>query len=70
VKAAEAGALLGQDGKLTSLALRIADKIEEIAEAYNFDHGDDMADYFHNNFYLTVTVLDRPVPHKNWRKEE
>lgn len=34
----------------------IMDKIEKIADAYNFDGSDIQSDYFHVNYYLHVTI--------------
>lgn len=46
--------------------LELAWKVEDIAKAYNFDHGDPWTDYSHRNFYLTVRVRKRPVTHRDF----
>jgi hypothetical protein len=64
------GPLLDGRGKLTDLAYQLHDDIEQIANAYNYDHSDPWSDYSHNNFFLRITVLGIPVPLKKFRKEE
>jgi hypothetical protein len=56
------GELLDDNLELTQEGIKLGWKVEDIANAYNFDHGDSWADYYYENFGLDVTVLDRPVP--------
>lgn len=45
---------LGQPGWIAAGALALQKRVEEIANAYNFDRSDLQSDYFHNRFFLDV----------------
>jgi hypothetical protein len=54
--------LLDYQEGLTQEGIKLGWLVEDIANAFNFDHGDSWTDYSHENFGLDVTVLEWPLP--------
>jgi len=59
IKEAPCGNLFDGEDNLTEEAVRLGHQVEDIAESYNFDHGDAWTDYCHENFSLHVEVRGR-----------